>query len=249
TSVVLTRAVARDPGRIAERWGAATTLKLVLLGLIGPIYVAVPLVTHRPWDTTVAVWLLGLALALQAFIENAVAVFTAVHRLEQEFQARLVEKVVLVAVGFAALGVGAGLLGVVAAFVLAAGAAFVFTTGRIHLRLAPLDRWWRPADARQLAGELAPIAQAHFLNVATTRLAPITLALLAGDLAAGHFGAASRIYDVVWVAVISLEAAVYPELARIPPGSPRIGALTAQAFEALLLVSLPIALGLGVGAS
>ena len=248
TSPVLTRAVARDPGAIAERWGAATTLKLVLLGLIGPVYVAVPLVTHRPWDTTVAVWLLGVALALQAFIENSVAVFTAVYRLEQEFQARLVEKGVLVVVGFVALGLGAGLLGVVAAFGLAAGVAFVFATGRIHRRLAPLHRWWRPGAARQLARELAPIAQAQFLSVATSRLAPITLALLVGDLAAGHFGAASRIYDVVWVAVLSLEAAVYPELARTAPGSPRIRALTTQAFEALLLVSLPIALGLGVGA-
>jgi O-antigen/teichoic acid export membrane protein len=82
TSPVLTRAVARAPGTLAQRWGAATTLKVALLGLVGPVYVAVPLVTHRPWDTTVAVWLLGLALTLQAFIENAVAVFTAVHRLE-----------------------------------------------------------------------------------------------------------------------------------------------------------------------
>jgi O-antigen/teichoic acid export membrane protein len=248
TSPVLTRAVARDPGALAERWGAATTLKLVLLGLVGPVYIAVPLVTHRSWDTTVAVWLLGLALTLQAFIENAVAVFTAVHRLEQEFQARVLEKVVVVVVGFAALGLGAGLLGVAVAFVLAAAVAFAFATGRIHQRLAPLHQWWRPADARQLARELAPIAQAQFLSVATSRLAPIALALLAGDLAAGHFGAASRIYDVVWVAVISVEAAVYPELARTASGSPWFRALTTQAFDALLLVSLPIALGLGVGA-
>src|SRR5215471_7793983 len=34
TSPVLTRAVARDSDAIAEHWGAATTLKLVLLGLV-----------------------------------------------------------------------------------------------------------------------------------------------------------------------------------------------------------------------
>jgi len=103
-SVVLTRAVARDPGATAERWGTASTLKLLLLGLIGPVYLAVPLLMHRSWDTTAAVWLLGLAIALQTFLENAVSVFTAVQRLEQEFQMRLLEKGVLVTVGFAALG-------------------------------------------------------------------------------------------------------------------------------------------------
>jgi len=245
---ILTRAVAREPRAIAERWGTATTLKLGLLGLLGPAYLAVPLLTHRPWDTTMAVWLLGLAIALQAFLENAVAVFTAVQRLEQEFQARLVEKAVLVIVGFAALGLGAGLLGVVAAFGLAAAASLVFATVRLHRRLAPLDRWWQPAAARALARDLAPVAQAQFLGVATSRLTPIALALLVGDLAAGHFGAASRVYDVTWVVVLSLEAAVYPELARTAAGSPRVRMLTTQAFEALLLVSLPIALALGVGA-
>ena len=248
-SIVLTRAVARDPGATAERWATASTLKLLLLGLSGPVYLAVPLLMHRPWDTTVAVWLLGLAIALQAFLENAVAVFTAVQRLEQELQMRLLEKGVLVTAGFAALWLGAGLLGVAAAFALAAAVSLVFAVGRIHRRVAPLDRWWRPAEARRLARELAPVAQAQFLGVATARLAPVALVLLTSDQAAGHFGAAFRVYDVAWVVLTSVEAAVFPVLARTPAALPRFGALTTQAFEALLLVVLPIALGLGVGAS
>jgi O-antigen/teichoic acid export membrane protein len=248
-SPVLTRAVARDPGVTADRWGTAATLKLALLGLVGPLYLATPLLAHRPWDTTMAVWLLGLAIALQAFVENAVSVFTAVQRLEQELQVRLVEKTVLVTVGFGALALGTGFLGVVAAFVIAAAVALMFATWLIHRRHTPLEGWWRPVGARALARELAPVAQAQFLGFATSRLAPVALALLAGDQAAGHFGAAFRVFDVVWVVLASLEAAVYPELARTPPGHPRFRALTMQAFEALLLVALPIALGLGGGAS
>jgi O-antigen/teichoic acid export membrane protein len=246
---VLTRAVAREPSAIAARWGAATTLKLSLLALIGPVYLAVPLLTHRPWDTTVAVWGLGLSLTMHSFIENAVSVFTAVHRLEQEFQARVVEKTLLIIVGLAALGLGWGLQGLVATFALAGVVSLAFATQRLHRRLAPLDRWWRPAEAWQLGRDLAPVAQAQFLSVATARLAPVAVALLVGDLAAGHFGAAFRVYDVVWVVVISLEAAVYPELARTAAGSPRFMALTRQALDALSLLALPIALGLGLGAA
>jgi O-antigen/teichoic acid export membrane protein len=248
-SPVLTRTVARDPGATAARWGTAATLKLAMLGLLGPLYLAVPVLLHRPWDTTVAVWLLGLAIALQAFLENAVSVFTAVQRLEQELLVRSVEKTVLVTVGFAALGLGAGLLGVVSAFALAATVSLAVATWRIHRRLAPLGGWWRPAEARALARELTPVAQAQFLGFATARLAPVALALLAGDRAAGHFGAAFRVFDVAWVVVTSLEAAVYPELARTAPAHPRFRALTTQAVEALLLVALPIGLGLGAGAS
>ena len=124
----------------------------------------------------------------------------------------------------------------------------VFAVGRIHRRVAPLDRWWRPAGARRLARELAPVAQAQFLGVATSRLAPVALVLLTGDQAAGHFGAAFRVYDVAWVVPgESSRRPSIPELARTPAALPRFRALTTQAFEALLLVALPIALGLARG--
>ena len=245
---VLTRSVARDPASAADQWAAATTLKLGLLGLVGPFYLVAPLVAQRPWDTTAAVWLLGLAIALQGFVENGVAVFTGMQRLDQELLARLVEKSVLVTVGFAALGLGAGLLGVILAFVLAAVVSLAFGIWRIHRQLTPLRRWWRPAAARALARELAPVAHAQFLGVATSRLAPVAVTLIAGDRAAGYFGAAFRVYDVLAIVPVSLVAAVYPELARTPPGHPRFRAITTQSVEALLLVAWPVALGLAVGA-
>jgi O-antigen/teichoic acid export membrane protein len=248
-SPVLTRAVARHPGATAERWAAAATLKLGLLGLAGPIFLALPLLARRPWDVTATVWLLGLAITLQAFIENGVAVFTGAQRLEQELLVRLVEKGALVAAGFAALGAGAGLLGVAGAFVLAAAVSLGLTTRLIDRRLAPLDARWNPEGARRLARELAAVAQTQFLGFATSRLAPVVVALVAGDLAAGHFGAAFRIYDVVWILPVTLVAAVYPELARTPPGQGRFRALVTQAFEALLLVAWPVVLLLAAGAS
>jgi O-antigen/teichoic acid export membrane protein len=245
---VLTRAVARDPGATAERWVAAVTLKVALLGLAGPIYLALPLLMRRPWDTTAVAWMLGLAIVIQAFIENGVAVFTGAQRLEQELRVRLVEKSVLVAAGFAALGLGGGLLGLAAAFVLAAAVSLGLTIRLIDRRLARLDARWDWPAARGLARELAPVAQALFLGLATSRLVPVVVALLAGDVAAGHFGAAFRVYDVVWIAPVTLVAAVYPELARTPAAATRFGTLATHAFEALLLVAWFVALGLAVGA-
>ncbi len=247
-SPVLTRGVARDPGATAAQWASAASLKLGLLGLAGPIFLALPLLSRRPWDTTAAVWLLGLAIALQSFVENGVSVFTGVQRLDHELRVRLVEKSVLVVAGFAALGLGAGLYGVVLAFVLAAAVSLGLTTGLIHRRLARLDGWWNVPGAWALARELAPVAQALLLTFATSRLAPVAVALLAGDVAAGHFGAAFRVYDVMAIVPVTLVAAVYPELARTPTSAPRFRALTTQSVEALLLVAWPVALALVVGA-
>lgn len=247
-SPVLTRAIARDLATTGARWAAAATLKIGLLALLGPVFLAAPLVLRRPWDTTAAVWLLGLAIALQSFVENGVSVFTGAQRIEQELQARLVEKGVLVGAGFGALALGAGLLGVAGAFALAAAVSLGLMTGLIHRRLARLHGWWDVAGARALARELAPVAQALLLAFATSRLAPVTVALLAGDVAAGYFGAAFRAYDVLSIVPVTLVGAVYPELARTPSAHPRVRALTTQTVEALLLVAWPVALGLAVGA-
>jgi O-antigen/teichoic acid export membrane protein len=246
--VVLTRQVARAPHQTAERWADAAALKLGLLALAGPVYLAVPLGAGRPWDVTVMVWLLGLAIGLQAFIENAVAVCTGFQRLEHEVVVRVVEKGVLGGVGFMALALGGGVLAVAGAFVVAAAVSLAVALGLVHRRLAPLRAPWRARAARRLAGELAPVAQAQLLGFATTRLAPIMVALAAGDRAAGLFGAAFRLYDVVQVAPVALIAAVYPELARTPAETPRFRALATQATELLLLALLPVAVVLALDA-
>ncbi len=245
--VVLTRAVARAPAETSERWATAARLKLGLLAVAGPVLALIPLVTRRPWDAVAAVWLLGLAIALQALVENAVAVFTGFQRLEYELVVRLVEKAVLVAIGFAALAAGAGLLGLSAAFAVAPVVSLALAVRLIRRRLVPLDARGQPGAARALARELAPVAQAQVLGFATARLAPIAVALLAGDQAAGHFGAAFRVYDVALVAPVALVAAVYPELARTGAGTPRFAALATQTAELLLLGALALALGLAAG--
>jgi O-antigen/teichoic acid export membrane protein len=245
---VLTRAVARAPGETAGRWATATALKILLLTLAGPALVLAPLVARRPWDTTATVWLLGLAIALQSFVENAVAVFTGFQRLEHELLVRLVEKGVLVSIGLAALALGGGLLGVAGAFAAAAAVSLALATRLIDRRLAPLGERWRLGPARALARELAPLAQAQLLGFATSRLVPVAVALLAGDRAAGYFGAAFRVYDVALVVPVALVAAVYPELARTDPDDPRFGGLTTQATGLLLLGAAPVALGLAAGA-
>ena len=204
---------------------------------------------HRPWDTTAAVWLLGLAIALQTFLENAVSVFTAVQRLEQEFQMRLLEKIVLVTVGFAALGLGVGLLGVAAAFALAPAVSLVFAAWRIHRRVAPLVRWWRPAGRGAWPGSWPRWPRRSFSASPPHVWRLLPWCSSRATRPRGTSGRRSAFTTSRGSCSASLQAAVFPELARTPSALPRFRALTTQAFEALLLVALPITLGLAVGAS
>ncbi len=246
---VLVRSVARARADTAAYWAAAATLKLWLLVPAGVVFLAFPVLAGRPLDTTLAAWLLGAALVLQSFIELAVSVFTGFERLEFELGVRVVEKLFLFAVGIGGLWAGGRLLLVSGAFTLAGGLSLALAVALVHRRVARLAWRWDPAGARALARALGPVALAFLLAFAATRLVPLLVALLAGDTAAGHFGAAVRVLDVLMVVPVIVVAAVYPVLARLGGGDPRFRRLVVQTAELLLLLGLPVALALGHGAA
>ncbi len=245
---ILVRAVARARADTAECWAAAVTLKLALLAPAGFLFAAFPLLTQRPLDTTLAAWLLGAALVLQSFIELAVTVFTGFERLEFELGVRVVEKVLLFGVGVAGLLLGGRLLLVCGAFAVAAAVSLALAVRLVHRAFARLAWRWDAAGARALGMRLGPVAGAFLLAFAATRLVPLLVALLAGDLAAGHFGAAVRVLDVVMVVPVVFVAAVYPVLARVSAADPRFRHMVIQAVELLLIAGLAVALGLTHGA-
>src|SRR5206468_313045 len=127
------------------------------------------------------------ARALQSFIELAAAVFTGFERIEFELGLRLVEKLVLIGIGVTGLLLGGGLLLVAGAFAIAAAVSLALgvtlanrTFARLRWRMAPREAW-------VLARTLGPVAIAFLLSFATTRLVPLVVALVGGDVAAGHF--------------------------------------------------------------
>ena len=172
---VLTRRVARAPGEAAAQWATAGAAEAGTAGArSGSPYALVPRLTGLPADTTLAVWLLGLALALQSFIELGAAVFAAHQAIERELVVRLVEKLVLVSVGFVGLGFGGGLAAVCGAFVLAGLVSLVLTLHVLHWRCRPPSRGrWTAGRARALAREVGLVSAWFLAAFATTRLVPL----------------------------------------------------------------------------
>jgi O-antigen/teichoic acid export membrane protein len=245
---LVVRSVARAPEATAAQWAAAVTLKLLLLVPAGLVFGVLPVSAGRPFDTTVAAWLLGLALALQSFIEVAVSIFTGFERLELELGLRFVEKLCLVAVGVLGLWLGGGLWLVSGAFAMAAAVSLALGVVLVHRRLAPLGVRLDLSGARALGRALGPVAVAFGLAFATTRLVPLLVAGLGGDVAAGYLGAALRVLDVTMVLPVAVVAAVYPALTRTPVGA-GFRRVFVGAAETLLVLGLGVALGLGYGAA
>ena len=245
---VLTRRVARAPAEARREWATAALVKLGLLGPVGLVYALLPVVGGSPADTRAAIWLVGLALVLQSFVELGAAVFAAQQAVRRELGVRLAEKLVLVGAGFLGLRLGGGLATVCAAFVLAGLVALALTVALLHRQAAPPP--WRelPTRARTLVREVGLVSLAFVVAFATTRLVPLVVAFLAGERAAGYLGAATRVVDVLQVLPVTVTAAVYPVLARTGARDPRFLLLVRQTVAVLLLAALPVVLVLVLAA-
>src|SRR5262249_7529229 len=145
---ILTRRVARAPEAGTREWAAAAVLKLGLLGPAGLVDGLLAALTPIPAATRVALSLLRLPprlqpLVFQSFVELGAAVFAARQAVHWEFVVRLVEKVVLVGIGFVWLWHGGGLVAVCGAFVLAGLASLAATLVVLQRPGAPFA--WRRA--------------------------------------------------------------------------------------------------------
>lgn len=244
---VFVREVARDPAEAPGQWRAAVTFKLGLAAPIALLLLVTPLATGRPWDTTLAVYLLTAYVFLQSFIELVVAVFTAFGRLEYELALRLQAKVALLALGGVALWAGWRLLGLAGAYVAAAGVSLALGL-RLARRFGPLPLGWAGAAAWRLGGAIWPVALAFLLAIAARRVAPLAVALLRGETEAGFFGAAARVVEALDLVPAVFAAAIFPVLSSLDPAGERFRRTLAQTVQGLLLVSLPLALVLSFAA-
>jgi len=141
---------------------------------------------------------------------------------------------------------------VVAVAAMFAVSSAVATIGSVILvdRLLPrAPRVLLPARARDLARRIRAVAGAALCDLARARLVAPFVFVLAGEAAAGYFGVAQRLYDLLLVVPASLVTAAYPELARSGPGDPAFRRLVRQVVEVLVVLGLAVALTLHAGAA
>ena len=205
-------AFSRSAGRAARLLGSVLALKgiAVLLGVIllnGVGLLAFPGRVR---------WLVlgSLALVPDAFCGALAAVLKARQRMEVSSGIDLGGRVVASVAGVVLLRLGFDERAVLAAYAAGRLAVFVAYAGvlwrwRIYPRLSKaLAGWWETLK------EALPFAVAGLVAVLYRRLDLLILATWRGDLQAGIYGAAYRLWEALGLVPSSLLDALFPELAR-----------------------------------
>lgn len=239
---LLVRELARAPERAPELISAA---HLVKAGSAALMLLALPAIARfglgYPTPVVAAAFLLGVAYAVGAFVENLGAYFQAIERMHVWMQASALYGLVTGALGallvwstgsvvwFCAAPIGGQL----------AALAWLLVRGPPSLRRASRVG---ADDAIRFARSLLPFAGAFIALTVFYKVDVLLLARWRPAEDVGAYVAAYKFVDVVHALVLAGVAAVYPRLSRHAPASgPRERWAATRVSELLVLVTVPAA--------
>jgi O-antigen/teichoic acid export membrane protein len=245
-NVYLTREVARERERRrqSELLGRVLPLKLGLsaLGLAG--LVAVALLGPVPEAAGRLLALGGFLLMPEAAMGAMRAYINGRQRMEVSGAIDLGARLLTLAASLPLLNAGFGVMGVLVATLGAASiGVLLYSSVLWRWRTAPPWRW-APAVWRADLSESYPFALTSIAAMAYARVDLLLLGLWRGEVAAGLYGAAYKLWEAMGLLPASLMEAMFPEMSRLTStedGGDRLRALFRNATWVLLAVGLLLA--------
>jgi O-antigen/teichoic acid export membrane protein len=246
TEDLVAREVARDRGAVHRLLSDVVAIKALTSIALLLVAVAIVHLGGYPTDTRLAVYLVGLGVAIENLGRTWYAVFQAHERLELVAGAVVLQRIATAAVGIAVLLGGGGLVAASAVFL--GGSLVGLVAAHLLLRRHVVDPAWRTDRSRWLAVLRlgVPIGLAGILFTLVLKLDLLMLSFLRGgeqaDAEVGSYGAALRVIEATMFLSWGFGTAVLPWFSRHGGG----GAVSlARAFglglKALTAVLLPIA--------
>jgi O-antigen/teichoic acid export membrane protein len=248
--VHLTKEIARRPERLRELLGTSFALRgaMFLVGLAGVlIYTRV---AGYPAETVTMIWIIAAASIFTLFGSATQAVLQGVERMEYIALGTIAGKAVY-SLGAIAMMLAGMDVYAVAAVMIAGSLVTLLVQLRLVTRLATstgITGWHlRPtwSEARHMLSASVPYLFAEAFLVAYTQADIVVLSLLLDEQAVGWYGSARQLFGTLLFVPSIVVTALFPVLSRLHATEPGVlRQYLGHSFDALMLLSIPIGLGI-----
>jgi O-antigen/teichoic acid export membrane protein len=244
---VLTREVAREPGRLAVYFANTIALNFILA------LPALALASFAYWlfggdrETLVVILFLGVAVIAELLMSTCFATFQAHERMGFIPVVLILQRFVTAAVGIAALILGAGVVAVSAVYLGGALLAFVVAVALQFGRVARPHLTVDPARWSTLMAAAFPIGLFAVFALTLFRIDTAILAAFEPTRVVGDYGVAYRLLEATLFLSWSVGAAVYPVLSRFSrTNESGLALVYSRALKLVIALTLPLAVGAAV---
>jgi O-antigen/teichoic acid export membrane protein len=235
--------------RAGELYGSVLTLRFGLAVLTAMVIIGVAVVTQRPLVMIGGIALGTIGLLIYSVQGTSEAILSGFERLDLAALAKVLNQVVFVLAGAAALFFGMGYYGLIVANLL----GIAIMTGYCWRAARKLGVTPRKPDLKQsipLIPRTFPLAIGGFALGLSYYYDSVLLNITRGDAETGYYGAA---YNLVFSAMFvsnALTTAMYPSLTRESAKAPAVLAwATQRSLRLLVVIALPLAVGTSIMAS
>ena len=241
---LVTRDVSRDRSLAPKYIGNLTVIKAILSVVTYGLIALIINLMDCPRDTTTAVLIFGICIIFTTFASTFTATFRAFERMEFETLTVVSSLLASVSLGFAALFLGYGLVGIACSLLIGSILGLVISFSICSRKFAKvkfeidLDFWKKAAKAAVPLGFLS-VAAMIFVRIDT-----VMLSAMKGDAVVGWYNAA---YDLVLalkpVCAMFLYA-LFPVMANLFLTSiSSLRFVYEKALHYLFILGLPLAVG------
>ena len=218
-------------------------LRIVLAIVAGVSTVIAGIVTQRPLEVILALTINGAFLWVYGIQGTSEVTLSGFERIDLAAGAKVLNQLIFVVAGGAALFLGAGYFGLIGANLLGGIAmAVVCWRGVKRLGVKPSPPEWS-AWPRLIRAAL-PFGIVTFALGLSYRFDTVLLSILQGDEATGHYRAA---YNLIFTLVVFsnvVNTALYPSLTRQAATNPeKLAGHTSRILRYLMALALPMATG------
>ena len=241
---LVVRDVARNKSEAGKYISNVTLIKLILSFFTwGLIFLMINLMKY-PKETTHAVYLLGLAVIVNSFIEAFSSVFRAYEEMFYVSFLMIFQKVSCTILAILVLVLDFQLIGVVNAYLITSILTFILSIIILIKKFVKLEFKIDIKSWKRMIKEAYPIGMAIFFSAIYVRIDNIMLFMIKGDAPVGWYNAAYKPMEALMVIPISFIGALFPIFSNFYVNSKSALVIVyKKAVKVLLVIILPIAVG------
>jgi O-antigen/teichoic acid export membrane protein len=241
---LMIRDIARDKALAAKYLGNVAVVK-VLLGVLtfGVMALVINLLDY-PQQTVNVVYLLGLAVVLNAFSLMFYAVFLAYERMEFQALGQVLGGAIMLAGAFWAISHDYNVAGFALFYTIASvvtlGYSFVISAWKFTLPRIEVDLgFWKRTFKEAWPFGLAAMFAAFFYSIDS-----VMLSVIKGDEAVGWYSAAYRLILVLMFIPVAYFSSIFPIMSRLHITSKELQRFAYErSFKYMLILGVPIGAG------
>ena len=243
-TTLIVRDVARDKSQSSQYLGNIILIKSILAILVFGLIAIVITAMHYPYDTTMAVYIIGFSLILVSFSGSFASIFSAYEQMEYNAVISTLGKIIFVGLGLGAIFLGYGLIPIVSMFLISNIFALMlsvfivfkkFTKPKFEINYT----FWKYLIKNSTPFLLTGIFASIYFYIDT-----IMLSVMKGDEVVGWYNASYNLLSALIPFTAMFMYAVFPVFSRFFKDSKdylKIGFITSAKY--LFIFALPITVG------